>query len=132
MQDIREKLKSLKDLKKEIESIERQIEKEEKKCHPGANVISAVPRATGSGLRGKYDRLAQYCIDYKKVERELVKTKKEIEEFINNIENVRVRTIFRCRYMEELKTWEIAKQMNYSQGYIQRLHDNFLKKNTNG
>lgn len=59
---------------------------------------------------------------------ELISLKKEIEGKIDGVENLKLRELLKCRYLDE-KSWEeIAYRNGISWRHVYRLHENALDK----
>ena len=64
----------------------------------------------------------------KKRELEELETQmREIEEFIDEIEDVHVKTIFEYRYLEGMTCTEIGKKLGYTHGRVSQKISDFLK-----
>ena len=79
--------------------------------------------------------LSDYAADLIEKEDELfkegleqVKTYKDIEWRIEQLEDEDERDVLFYRYIKGLEWWEVAKAMDYSESWIYELHGNALKK----
>lgn len=78
----------------------------------------------------KRDQIADRIMKQQKFRRKLLKMKKEIEEYIQKIEDSEIRRIARFRYIDDLKWKEVAAQMGkgYSADFCRIKMENYLKK----
>lgn len=72
-------------------------------------------------------KLLQLQSDKKK----LLKEKKEIENFINNIVDIEIQMIFQYAFIDGLKQREIADKLHIDRSRISRKISNYLKTHTN-
>lgn len=86
------------------------LESLEAAAHPGAQVITGIPHA--SGVRDKIGNLAVEIADLKdrilSLRKELDREEAKINRFISAIENDQTRTIFRLRFLRCLTWGEVA------------------------
>lgn len=58
---------------------------------------------------------------------EVKRQMQEIEEFINRIEDVHIKTIFEYSFLEGLSQKEVGKKIGYTQGRVSQIIVNYLK-----
>lgn len=113
-----------------IKRIEAEIEEIRlMKMYPSAVNNDGMPHGSSQS------DLSKYAAELGKLEEKLyqegveqVKTYKEIECKINQIENENERDVLFYRYIKGLDWWDIAKNMNCSERQVYRFHGKALKK----
>ena len=89
-----------------------------------------MPQGGGEGNKGLLDILVniEEAIEKysKKIIKLIVKTY-DIEETIDSLDTVE-RVLMRYRYMDNLKMYEIARKLNYSERTVNSIHSEALQK----
>lgn len=76
------------------------------------------------------NKLVAYRKKLASFKEELLDSKLEMEEFIQNILSSNLRIIFRLRYLDGLQWFQIADKLGYnSETAPRKKHDRFLEKN---
>ena len=126
----KDELKEYGILKDEVMQLEEQIVFwEERKTSIKSQIISDMPRGGGDSkelldiLIGIEDTIKKLN---KKLNR-LISKISEIEDIIENLE-AKERVLMRYRYIENLKMFQIAERMNYSERHLNRVHSDVLKR----
>ena len=134
----KEKLEQLNDLRKEITEIEESINK--LSCIQCSGKVKAsmnnFPYCEGymtvGGIEpGAYQRIdeKQRILWERKIKAQKLET--EIYEYINSVDDSRVRRIMQKRYIDN-KDWEtIADEMGYERTYPSKLVKSYLRRNEN-
>ena len=134
----KEKLEQLNDLRKEITEIEESINK--LSCIQCSGKVKAsmnnFPYCEGymtvGGIEsGAYQRIyeKQRILFERKVKAQKLET--EIYEYINSVDDSRVRRIMQKKYIDG-KDWEtIANEMGYERSYPSKLVKSYLRRNEN-
>ena len=75
--------------------------------------------------------LRRYKAKLKLFEEDLLEKQIEVEEYIQSIEDSRIRRIMRYRYLDNLTWQQVANRMGkgYTKDYCRIAHDRFLEKN---
>lgn len=75
--------------------------------------------------------LRRHKAKLKLFEEELLEKQIEVEEYIQSIEDSRIRRIMRYRYLDNLTWQQVANRMGkgYTKDYCRIAHDRFLEKN---
>lgn len=94
-------------------------------------ITSITPSYEGEVVNGtkdphKYDLYAQYCADIDQRIDELYEIKCEIHEVINQVEDVKLRTLLTARYINFRTFEQIAVDMAYDWRHIMRIHKEAL------
>lgn len=135
--NIKEKLIQYTDVQEEIKDLRRRIDKLEKN-----NV--AIDSVKGSSANFPYTacnfivegintarnaKIDRYKIKLKEFYDKLLIQQTEVEEYINAIQDSKIRQIFRYKYIENLEWYRIAQTMNYNtEDAPRKKHDRFLEK----
>lgn len=115
---------------KKIKRIEAEIEEiREMKLYPSMKADGMPHGSGGTGdlsgwaakLQEKEDALYNEGV-------EQIKTYKDIEYKISQLENEDERDVLFYRYIKGLEWWEVALNMGYSESWIYELHGSALKK----
>ena len=117
-------------LKDEVMQLEEQIVFwEERKTSIKSQIISDMPRSGGDG-KELLDILIGIEDTIKKLNKKLTKLIKKISEIEDTIENLGTteRVLMRYKYIENLKMFQIAEKMNYSERHLNRVHSDVLKR----
>ena len=117
-------------LKNEVIQLEEQIVFwEERKTSIKSQIISDMPRGGGNG-KELLDILIGIEDTIKKLNKKLTKLIKKISEIEDTIENLGTteRVLMRYKYIENLKMFQIAEKMNYSERHLNRVHSDVLKR----
>lgn len=132
-------LEELIHIKKEIEQINKRIERIEKQSTMASDVVQngykrhaiiyGVDVKRACKLQGYYDKLKKF--------NEILKQKEaEIEDYIEKIPFSEIRQIFRLKYIEGMNWIQVAHKMNkayqrkeYSENSVRCKHDRYLEKN---
>ena len=127
----KEELKEYNILKIEVEQLEERIVFwKERTTSIKSQIISDMPQGGGEGNKGLLDILVniEEAIEKysKKIIKLIVKTY-DIEETIESLDTVE-RVLMRYRYMDNLKMYEIARKLNYSERTVNSIHSEALQK----
>ncbi len=130
---MKEKLIQYCDLKKEIENLEKRIDKIRKQSDLIADVVQngfkghTVIRGIDWNRQHKLNKLEAVLQErYDK----LLDMQTEIEEWINTIDRSDIRQIIERRYIDGMNWIQIQHTMNYDSESTARVkHDRFLEKN---
>ena len=126
----KDELKEYGILKDEVMQLEEQIVFwEERKTSIKSQIISDMPRG-GGGSKELLDILIGIEDTIKKLNKKLnrlISKISEIEDIIENLE-AKERVLMRYRYIENLKMFQIAERMNYSERHLNRVHSDVLKR----
>ena len=127
----KEELKEYNILKIEVEQLEERIVLwKERTTRIKSQIISDMPQGGGEGNKGLLDILVniEEAIEKysKKIIKLIVKTY-DIEETIDSLDTVE-RVLMRYRYMDNLKMYEIARKLNYSERTVNSIHSEALQK----
>lgn len=127
----KEELKEYNILKIEVEQLEERIVFwKERTTSIKSQIISDMPQGGGEGNKGLLDILVniEEAIEKysKKIIKLIVKTY-DIEETIDSLDTVE-RVLMRYRYMDNLKMYEIARKLNYSERTVNSIHSEALQK----
>lgn len=117
-------------LKDEVIQLEEQIVFwEERKTSIKSQIISDMPRGGGDG-KELLDILIGIEDTIKKLNKKLTKLIKKISEIEDTIENLGTteRVLMRYKYIENLKMFQIAEKMDYSERHLNRVHSDVLKR----
>ena len=117
-------------LKNEVIQLEEQIVFwEERKTSIKSQIISDMPRGGGNG-KELLDILIGIEDTIKKLNKKLTKLIKKISEIEDTIENLGTteRVLMRYKYIENLKMFQIAEKMDYSERHLNRVHSDVLKR----
>ena len=117
-------------LKDEVMQLEEQIVFwEERKTSIKSQIISDMPRSGGDG-KELLDILIGIEDTIKKLNKKLTKLIKKISEIEDTIENLGTteRVLMRYKYIENLKMFQIAEKMDYSERHLNRVHSDVLKR----
>ena len=122
----KERLNEYRQLAKEVEELKERIAILESRCEGGAIIITDMPKGgvPSDNLINLGDAVRQLVILENNLHCEMV----AIEEYIEQIEDSRARTIFRYRYIQGLKWDLIAKKMNYSRIQVIRIHNRYYNR----
>lgn len=126
----KEELKEYGILKNEVVQLEEQIVFwEERKTSIKSQIISDMPRGGGDG-KELLDILIGIEDIIKKLNKKITKLIKKISEIEDTIENLDTieRLLIRYKYIENLKMFQIAEKMNYSERHLNRVHSDVLKR----
>ncbi|MCI8699722.1 MAG: hypothetical protein HFJ47_00060 [Clostridia bacterium] len=129
---MKEKLIQYCDLQKEIENLEKRIDKIRKQSDLIADVVQngvkghAVVRGIDWNRQHKLDKLEAVLQErYDK----LLDMQTEIEEWINAIERSDIRQIIEYRYIDNMSWYQIQTTMGYRhEDTARKKHDAFLEK----
>lgn len=117
----------------EIKRLEKQIARDTVTGSRGDLTIGPIPvEGIAEGIADKKrERIEERIKKQQRFKNKLVKMKKEIEEYIQGIEDSEIRRIARFRYMDDLKWQQVAEQMGpgYSKDCCRVKMDRILKKN---
>lgn len=130
-------LKQYKSLCKEIESLDKRIQKEQEKEvdmvagkvkasmseFPYTEIRVGVQMESPEQVAAKKEVIKLYLERKEKAERK----KLEIEQYINGIEDSQLRLIFQYRYIDGMKQRVIAKKLHIDQSRISRKISEYLK-----
>lgn len=127
----KDELKEYNILKIEVEQLEERIVFwKERTTSIKSQIISDMPQGGGEGNKGLLDILVniEEAIEKysKKIIKLIVKTY-DIEETIDSLDTVE-RVLMRYRYMDNLKMYEIARKLNYSERTVNSIHSEALQK----
>ena len=126
----KEELKEYTVLKDEVVQLEEQIVFwEERKTSIKSQIISDMPRAEGESkeLIDILVRIEDTIKNLNKKTNKLIKKISEIEDTIEGLEATE-RVLMRYRYIDNLKMFQIAQKMNYSERQANNIHSAALKK----
>lgn len=133
-------------IKKEIEDLERrnkndraEIKRLEKQImadtvtgsREDLTIGPIMIKGVAEGLADKKrDQIEARIMKQQRFRKKLLKMKKEIEDYIQKIEDSEIRRIARFRYIDDLKWKEVAVRMGkgYSADFCRIKMENFLKK----
>ena len=134
-----------KDLLRRIRRLDDQIAKMEESGYTVADSVACtVERCVKKAIRTvkvegfphpDYERkralLRRYKAKLKLFEEDLLEKQIEVEEYIQSIEDSRIRRIMRYRYLDNLTWQQVANRMGkgYTKDYCRIAHDRFLEKN---
>lgn len=126
-------LKRYKPIMGRIEAKMEQIERMENALFPGARILSGTPGGgqPGGGMEktdNAIDKLRRMRSGILKEIRELEAVRDEIINAINAVPDETLRLLLEERYINFHSWRQIARNMNYSEDYIYRLHQDALKK----
>lgn len=138
----KKELEQLNDLKSEIIELEQKIVAlEKKKIDTAKDVVNAscceYPYIQGHATISGYDvvcenrkeRAIKKCIELlRKRKQDAQELEVKIMEFINGVDDSRVRRIMQYRYIEGYKMNRIAKIMHYDRTYPEKLINTYLEK----
>ena len=126
----KEELKEYNVLKDEVIQLEEQILFwEERKTSIKSQIISDMPKGEGES-KELLDILVKIEETIKKLNKKtnkLIKKISEIEDKIESLEAIE-RVLMRYRYIDNLKMFQIAQKMNYSERQANNIHSSALKK----
>jgi len=117
-------------LKDEVVQLEEQIVFwEERKTSIKSQIISDMPRAEGESkeLIDILVRIEDTIKNLNKKTNKLIKKISEIEDTIESL-GATERVLMRYRYIDNLKMFQIAQKMNYSERQANNIHSAALKK----
>lgn len=117
-------------LKDEVVQLEEQIVFwEERKTSIKSQIISDMPRAEGESkeLIDILVRIEDTIKNLNKKTNKLIKKISEIEDIIEGL-GATERVLMRYRYIDNLKMFQIAQKMNYSERQANNIHSAALKK----
>lgn len=117
-------------LKDEVVQLEEQIVFwEERKTSIKSQIISDMPRAEGESkeLIDILVRIEDAIKNLNKKTNKLIKKISEIEDTIESL-GATERVLMRYRYIDNLKMFQIAQKMNYSERQANNIHSAALKK----
>ena len=126
----KDELKEYGILKDEVIQLEEQIVFwEERKTSIKSQIISDMPRG-GGGSKELLDILIGIEDTIKTLNEKLKRLIGKISEIENTIENLEAkeRVLMRYRYIDNLKMFQIAERMNYSERHLNRVHSEVLKR----
>ena len=129
-----------KDLLRRIRRLDDQIAKMEESGYTVADSVACGKKGTKAIKTVKvegfphpdYERkralLRRYKAKLKLFEEDLLKKQIEVEEYIQSIEDSRIRRIMRYRYIDNLTWQQVATRMGkgYTKDYCRITHDRFL------
>lgn len=131
--------KELEYVRREIQSINAQLlnmELDSDVAHLGKKGKRTLGKAKTSGTRDKeYSRkktkMQQLMLMYQKLDDELYEKVLEVEEYLESIEDIRIRQIMRLRYLGakhgRRMTWDqIAAKMGETKDSCRKAHDRYL------
>lgn len=143
----KELLSQYADLQAEIEDLQLRIRKTEcqiKRLQAGGTVLDSVRGTRKDGTIGniriegfpvicldeKLDRLNRYSIQLQDSEKHAMELVSQIEEYINSIEDCRIRRIIRYRFIDKLSWNAVADKMggNNTEGSIKMAISRFMDK----
>ena len=88
--------------------------------------LTGMPRGGHSDWTASVDRLIDLCHDIDAEIRELCRIKREVNEAIDSVEDMRMRRVLELRYRNYM-TWEqIAAERGYEVRHVHRLHGEAL------
>ena len=117
-------------LNDEVIQLEEQIVFwEERKTSIKSQIISDMPRG-GGGSKELLDILIGIEDTIKTLNEKLKRLISKISEIENIIESLEAkeRVLMRYRYIDNLKMFQIAERMNYSERHLNRVHSEVLKR----
>ena len=136
-------LEEQKDLQERIQKARNQL----KKIEEGENcVVDTVQGSTNDvryapclitirgvdspGYSRKRSALREYIVKLENLERKILEQLAQVQEYIERIENSRIRRIFTYRYIDNLKWYQVAQQMGgkCTVESVRKEHDRFLEK----
>ena len=126
----KDELKEYGMLKDEVIQLEEQIVFwEERKTSIKSQIISDMPRG-GGGSKELLDILIGIEDTIKTLNEKLKRLISKISEIENIIESLEAkeRVLMRYRYIDNLKMFQIAERMNYSERHLNRVHSEVLKR----
>lgn len=126
----KKELKEYNVLKDEVMQLEEQILFwEERKTSIKSQIISDMPRCGGES-KELLDILVGIEDTIKKLNKKINKLIKKICEIEDTIEELGAteRVLMRYRYIDNLKMFQIAQKMNYSERQVNNIHSAALKK----
>lgn len=126
----KDELKEYGILKDEVIQLEEQIVFwEERKTSIKSQIISDMPKG-GGGSKELLDILIGIEDTIKTLNEKLKRLISKISEIENIIESLEAkeRVLMRYRYIDNLKMFQIAERMNYSERHLNRVHSEVLKR----
>ena len=126
----KDELKEYGILKDEVIQLEEQIVFwEERKTSIKSQIISDMPWG-GGGSKELLDILIGIEDTIKTLNEKLKRLISKISEIENIIESLEAkeRVLMRYRYIDNLKMFQIAERMNYSERHLNRVHSEVLKR----
>lgn len=126
----KEELKEYGILKNEVVQLEEQIVFwEERKTSIKSQIISDMPKGGGNGkeLLDILISIEDTVKELNKKLNKLISTISKIESTIENLET-KERVLMRYKYIDNLKMFQIAEKMNYSERHLNRVHSEILNK----
>lgn len=126
----KKELKEYNVLKLEIEQLEEKVFFwKERKTSIKSQMITDMPQGGGghAGLLNIIVKIESVIEKYEKKIIDLIVKTYDIEETIEDL-NVAERVLMRYRYMDNLKMFQIADRMNFSERTVNKIHSEALKK----
>lgn len=134
----REDLEEVFHIEKEIADLENRIQKIEKQCEMASDVVQngykkhavihGIDLVRKHKLDNNYDKLEKF-------KNNLKQKKKDIEDYIETIQNSEIRQIFRYRYLDGKNWVQVAHKMNetyknktYNEDSVRMKHDRYINK----
>lgn len=117
----RERLYQYQDLAKEAKQLEEHVAKLQSQIELRSVIITDLPK----GQRADKEKLVLHLVELKKEsEKQLNKVLEErlnIEKYINNLKDTKIRQITRNKIIKGLYWYEISREINYSESYVKKL-----------
>lgn len=135
----KEELEEVFHIQKEIQQLERSIERLERQTQMTSDVVqNGYKRHAviyGIDVKRAY-KLQSYYEKLRKFKITLLEKQKEIEDYIEKIQFSEIRQIFRLRYIEGMNWIQASHEMNrnynkenYTENSIRHKHDRYIEKN---
>ena len=115
-------------IKSDIDRKIREIEDTKSRIFNITATLSDMPKSTSRSntIADNISKFNDFENDIKNDLDKLLRTKKSIESKINSIEDLKLREILKCRYIDCKKYEEIAVEKNIDMRWVYRLHEKGL------
>lgn len=125
---VREFLDSYWEMRMESARLQRRIEELTVQTERVTAQLTGMPRGGGDGANLVWDALIDTKDRAGKTLKDALDREAEIEEFISMLDGPILRQLLRYKYLELLTYEQIAKEMNYSERHVRRLHGRALQE----